>query len=303
MGHHHHHHPSTNENLRIAFLLNAGFAILEIIGGLWINSVAILSDALHDLGDSFSLGLAWFLNRYAEKDHDDRFSYGYRRFSLLGALLNAIILIVGSVYILSEAIPRLFNPESFDARGMVVFAVLGIVVNGWAVLRLKDESSHNAQVVSWHLLEDVLGWVAVLVVGLVSLVVDLPILDPILSILLAGFILYNVIQQLRDTVDLFLQSVPKHIDIANVEAELQKIDCVDSLHHTHIWSLDGENNVFTTHLVVGENTSRDTALAVKQECKDVLHELHLHLSHVTIEIEYTAEDCSMCETPMAVSTL
>lgn len=299
MAHHHDHHHSTSDNLRLAFMLNAGFAILEIVGGFWINSVAILSDALHDLGDSFSLGLAWFLNRYAEKDHDDKFSYGYRRFSLLGALLNAIILIVGSLYILSEAIPRLFNPESFNAQAMVAFAILGIMVNGWAVLRLKDEGSHNAQVVSWHLLEDVLGWVAVLVVGLISLVINLPILDPILSILLAGFILYNVIYKLRDTVDLFLQSVPKDIDIAEVEKQLQTIDCVDSLHHTHIWSLDGENNVFTTHLVVAENLSREKALAIKQNCKDILNEMHLHLTHITIEIEYTGADCSMSEAPLA----
>lgn len=302
MGHHHDHHTTTNENLKIAFLLNLGFAVLEIFGGFWINSVAILSDALHDLGDSFSLGLAWFLNRYAQKEQDDKFSYGYRRFSLLGALLNAMILVVGSVFILTEAIPRLFNPEAFNAGGMVAFAILGITVNGWAVLRLKDEGSHNAQVVSWHLLEDVLGWVAVLVVGLVSLVVNLPILDPILSILLAGFILYNVVSKLRETVDLFLQSVPKHIDLAEIESRLTKIDCVDSLHHTHIWSLDGENNVFTTHLVVGENISRDKALAIKQETKSILNELHLHLTHITLEIEYTAADCSMCEdTPLTIS--
>ena len=300
MGHHHHH--STNENLKLAFILNASFAILEIIGGFWINSVAILSDALHDLGDSFSLGLAWFLNRYAEKEHDDKFSYGYRRFSLLGALLNAIILIVGSLYILSEAIPRLLSPEPFNARGMVLFALLGIAVNGWAVLRLKDEESQNAQVVSWHLLEDVLGWITVLAVGLISLVVNVPILDPILSIFLAGFILYNVFKKLRETVDLFLQSVPKNIDIVEIEAQLQKIDCVDSLHHTHIWSLDGENNVFTTHLVVGENISRDKALNIKQNCKDILNDLHLHLTHITIEIEYTAADCSMCETPLVTAT-
>ena len=297
----HHHTTTTNDNLRLAFMLNVGFAVLEIVGGFWINSVAILSDALHDLGDSFSLGLAWFLNRYAEKENDDKFSYGYRRFSLLGALLNAIILVVGSLYILSEAIPRLLSPEPFNAHGMVAFAILGIGVNGWAVLRLKNEGSHNAQVVSWHLLEDVLGWVAVLIVGLVSLVINLPILDPLLSILLAGFILYNVVNKLRDTVDLFLQSVPKDIDLMEIEQQLQSIDCVDSLHHTHIWSLDGENNVFTTHLVVAENLSRDKTLTIKQSCKDILNELHLHLAHVTIEIEYTAADCSMCPTPIAAS--
>lgn len=158
MGLNHQHDKKNTGNIRIAFFLNLCFTILEIIGGLWTNSIAILSDALHDLGDSFSLGLAWFLNKYSHRKADEKFSYGYRRFSLLAALINTIVLIIGSVFILSEAIPRLYNPQHSNAQGMVLFAIVGILINGIAVLKLKGGNSINIRVVMWHLLEDVLGW-------------------------------------------------------------------------------------------------------------------------------------------------
>lgn len=213
MSHAHDHSHQTTNNIRLAFILNLSFTVLEIFGGLWTNSLAILSDAIHDLGDSLSLGLAWFLERYAEKGEDQRFSYGYRRFSLLGALINAVILIVGSLFIISRAIPRLVEPEHTDAQGMILFAIIGILVNGLAVFRLRSSKSMNARVVAWHLLEDVLAWIAVLIVGIALLFTDNHLLDPILSILIAIYVLYNVIRKLRETVGLFLQSVPRSIEI------------------------------------------------------------------------------------------
>ncbi len=153
-GHHHHH---AGNNIKVAFFLNLGFTILELIGGVWINSVAIMSDALHDLGDSLSLGLAWYFEKLSKKGSDQHFSYGYKRFSLLGAVINSVILLVGSFIILSEAIPRLWNPEEVNAPGMIGFALLGILVNGAAVLRLKQGSSVNERVIRLHLHEDVLG--------------------------------------------------------------------------------------------------------------------------------------------------
>ncbi|MFH2055081.1 MAG: cation diffusion facilitator family transporter, partial [bacterium] len=171
------------KNLRLAFFLNFGFAILEIGGGLWTNSVAILSDAVHDLGDSLAIASAWFLEKRSQRGGDQKYSYGYRRFSVLGAAINAVVLLVGSFFVLSEAISRLFQPEQSLAEGMIAFAVVGILVNGVAVLRLRGQTSLNASMVAWHLLEDVLGWTAVLVVGVTLLFTDIPILDPILSIL------------------------------------------------------------------------------------------------------------------------
>lgn len=296
MGHHHHHHVhehTTSRELLIAFALNASFTVFELVGGLLINSVAVLSDALHDLGDSIALGLAWFLSRYSEKSSDELYSYGYRRFSLLGALVNTIILIVGGILVLREAIPRVFAPEPFNVPGLIIFAVIGVAVNGLAAYRLRGQASTNAQVVSWHLLEDVLGWAVVLVVGIVSLFVDLPVLDPLLSILITSYVLYNVVGKLRDTLKLFLQAVPDHIDPRDIERRLRRVGGVQDVHHMHIWSLDGEHHVFSAHLVVDAALSKDDAMCVKQDCRAAIRDLDL--SHVTIEIEYGGQDCSMVQ--------
>ncbi|MGD9092074.1 MAG: cation diffusion facilitator family transporter [Anaerolineales bacterium] len=289
--HPHSHKHNTSANIRTAFFLNLGFTLFEIVGAIWTNSLAILSDAVHDLGDSFSLGMAWFLERYAQKGEDQRFSYGYRRFSLLGALINAIILTLGSFFVLVRAIPRLMEPESVNAQGMVLFAVVGILVNGLAVFRLRGSKSMNAKVVAWHLLEDVLGWVAVLIVGIVLIIFDIPVLDPILSVLIALYILYNVIRNLRQTVGLFLQAVPESIEIDQIEKELHAVEHIQSTHHTHIWSLDGEHHVLTTHVVLDEAISKDDVLCVRAEMKDML--AAYDFSHITVEIEFGEDDCAM----------
>ena len=204
--HTHVHSPDATGDLRLAFVLNTCFAILEIFGGLWTNSVAILSDAVHDLGDSVALGAAWFLEGYAKKGGDRQFSYGYRRFSLLGAWTNTTVLVVGSIIVLTESIPRLFAPEPPNAAGMLLFAVIGIAANGAAAWRLRGRESLNTKVAAWHLMEDLLGWVAVLVVSLTLLFVELPILDPALAIAITGYILFNVLRNLRRTLMLFLQA-------------------------------------------------------------------------------------------------
>jgi cobalt-zinc-cadmium efflux system protein len=268
-----------------------GFTLLEIVGGLWTNSLAILSDAVHDLGDSISLGLAWFLERYAGREGDWRYSYGYRRFSLLGALVNAIILVGGSLLVVWRAIPRLLNPEPTNAGGMVLFAILGVLVNGLAVLRLRGNKSLNARVVAWHLLEDVLGWLAVLVVAVVLLFTDLYILDPLLSLLIALYVLYNAVKNLWETLALFLQGTPRGLALDKIESELAGVDGVNSTHHTHLWSLDGEHHVLSTHLVVDENATKADLQRIKGDARQALRPFEL--SHITIEIENGEGDCAM----------
>lgn len=290
--HHHHHHHShqITNNIKIAFCLNFGFAILEIFGGLWTNSLAIVSDAIHDLGDSLSLGLAWYLEGKSQQQSDRTYSYGYRRLSLLAALINTLILLFGSIYVISEAIPRIINPEPADAKGMILFAILGIVVNGLAMLKLVRQSSLNANVVAWHLLEDVLGWIAVLIVSITLLFTDFYILDPILSVLISAFILYNAIASLRQTIPLFLQAVPNSIDVSKLESSIVDLDRVDSVHDTHVWSLDGEHHVLTTHVVVQNETSREEIQSIKSAIQHLSP--NLHLEHITVEIEYLNEYCA-----------
>ena len=278
-------------NLRLAFLLNLGFTLLEIAGGLWTNSLAILADSVHDLGDSMSLGLSWYLERYSNKGGDERFSYGYRRFSLLGALVNTAILIVGSLFILLRAVPRLIYPEATNAQGMALLAIIGILVNGLAVLRLRKGKSLNVQIAAWHLYEDVLGWVAVLVASIALYFWNIPILDPLLSILITGYVLWNVIRNLKKTLSLFLQAVPEAFNLDEVKGRLLAMEHVRSLHHTHIWSMDGEHHVLTAHLVVEPCTTRDEIMRLKKEINSLTAKLDI--AHTTLEVEYEDEDCRM----------
>lgn len=299
MDHHHEHdHSVAGRSLRTAFFLNISFTVLEVIVGLWTNSVAILSDSVHDFGDSLSLGLSWWLENYSNRSSDQRFSYGYRRFSLLGALISTVVLIGGSLLILSETIPRLLNPESTNAAGMALFALVGIVVNGVAVLRLRRGQTLNAQVVAWHLLEDVLGWVAVLIVGVTLLFRDIPILDPILSLLITSYVLYNVVRNLRSTISLFLQAVPEEIELENFESRMRALPKVISTHHTHVWSLDGQHHVLTSHIVVPDGTASEEIIQLKCDLRELSS--GLSLEHTTFEVEFQNEECGM--RPMEAST-
>ena len=293
MGHDHHDHHNHQHadlgNIRLAFFLNLFFTILEIFGGLWTNSLAILADAIHDLGDSFALGSAWFLERLSMKKGDVLYSYGYRRFSLLGALISATVLIAGSLFILLHAVPRIFHPQHSYAPGMFLFAVIGIAVNGAAALRLKGSTGINAKMVAWHLLEDVLGWAAVLAVSLILLFRDIPFLDPLLSCLITAYVLFNVLKNLGRTFGVFMQGVPAGTDIEAIEESLRSIEHVMGTHHTHIWSLDGTHHVLTTHVVVDNEVTRDDILKIKGHIRAIL-DSH-DMIHSTVEIEYSGEEC------------
>src|SRR5574344_1135248 len=190
MSHSHNHTQGGNNNIAVAFFLNFSFTIIELVGGLITNSVAILSDALHDFGDSISLALAWYFDKLSRHTPNARYSYGYKRFALLGALINAVVLLVGSLFVIYECVLRMIHPQPVVVQGMFWLAILGVVINGIAVLRTRKDAGVNERVVSLHMLEDVLGWIAVLIVSVVMLFVDVPILDPILSVCIALFVLY-----------------------------------------------------------------------------------------------------------------
>src|ERR1035437_4013039 len=212
----HEHHHQEVKNIKVAFFLNLFFTLLEIVGGFFTNSMAILSDALHDLGDCLSLGLASYFQRISNKGSDTSYSYGYRRFSLMGAIINCIVLTVGSIFILVEAIPRIFHPEKTQAAGMFLLAIVGILINGIAFLRLKKGDSMNEKVVSIHFLEDVLSWVAILVGSVVMYFFKVPFIDPLLSVGISIFILFNVYSNIRQTLHIILQGIPAEIDIVEI---------------------------------------------------------------------------------------
>lgn len=286
MAHHHHHH-STQENgvknIRTAFFLNLFFTVFEIFGGLYTNSMAIVTDALHDLGDTLSLGLAWRLHKVSMKKEDRTFSFGYRRFSLLGAVINAAILVVGSVFILMETIPRLMNPEQADAGGMILIAIFGLLVNGAAVLRLRKGKSLNERVVTIHLLEDVLGWAAVLVGSVVMFFTDLPIIDPILAAIIVAWVLFNSFRNLMKGGRIFLMAIPPDIDVEKIKADVALLDEVARVEDVHVWSMDGEYNVLSMHVIPQGITTLDEVSMLRERIRKRL-EAH-HVEHITIEID------------------
>ncbi len=295
MGHNHSHHHNTTGNIKVAFFLNLIFTIIEFVGGLYTNSLAIMSDALHDLGDSFSLGLSWYFQKLSHKKPSNKFSYGYKRFSLLGAIVNSVILVIGSIYIMSKAIPRLMHPTEADANGMMWLAILGIVVNGAAVLKLKQGTSINERVVSLHLLEDVLGWAAVLIASIIMQFWYVPILDPILSLCIAAYVLFNVYKNIKETLHIILQGTPEEISVDNVRIKLEKLPEINEIHDCHIWSLDGEYNLCTIHITINNKlmTIADSS-EIKKQVRQLLHD-EFDLEHVTLELELINEDCEYRE--------
>jgi len=286
-GHSHHHHASTR--IGWAFILNLVFTIIEFIGGWLTNSTAIMADAVHDLGDSFSIGSAWFLSRLSDKAADEMYTYGYRRFSLFGALLNGVVLFVGSAWVLTEAIPRLFAPVMPEATGMLVLAILGIAVNGYAALKLSHGKSLNEKVLNWHLMEDVLGWLAVLIVSVTLHFVDWPVLDPLLSIVFTLFILLNVSRTLWQTSRLFFQAAPDRDMKQRILEDLLAIDEVQDVHFLHFWSLDGEHHVLTAHLNIDRPVDQADFPGLKNKVSDALEDYEL--AHTTIELEFPEEQC------------
>ncbi|MFA5364692.1 MAG: cation diffusion facilitator family transporter [Candidatus Bathyarchaeia archaeon] len=274
--------PDREKRVGFAAFLNVAFTVLELVGGLWTNSLAILSDALHDFGDSVALLASWVFEREAKRVPDMHRTFGYQRLSLFSALFSASILVAGSLVIIIQAIPRLLHPELVNATGMVGIAVIGIVFNGLGYFLLKRGESLNEKVLSWHLLEDVLGWVGILVGGVIIYVWKVYLLDPVLTIGLTAFILFNVTKNLKEAFNILLEGVPKHINLQAVKQDITAIKGVMDIHDIHIWSLEGETDILTAHVVLDDQTLKNPD-STKEAIKETL--LKHHIEHSTIELE------------------
>lgn len=272
------------KNILIAFILNLGFSIFEFIGGAITNSVAIISDSIHDMGDAMSIGISYFLERKSKKKPDDKYTYGYIRYSVMGSTITTIILIIGSLFVIYNAIKRILNPVEINYDGMIGFAIVGVSINFIAAYFTKEGDSLNQKSVNLHMLEDVLGWVVVLAGAIIMRFTDIRIIDPILSILVALFIFKNAMNNFKSILDLFLEKTPNGISISELKEHLLKIEGVKDIHHIHIWSIDGYNNYATMHIVTDEEVSK-----IKKSVKEELKEHGV--SHTTIEIENTDEIC------------
>ncbi|MCW5900044.1 MAG: cation transporter [Flavobacteriales bacterium] len=291
-GHHQHAHgttpppPPSVVALRTAFFLNLAFTVVEAIGGWLTNSIAVLTDAVHDLGDCLVLGAAWYLQGVATRGRDIRYSYGYARYSMLGGWLASVILIVGAVFMFTVSIPRLFAPVEPHSTGMMAIAVFGLLMNGLAAWRLHGGRTLNERGAYLHLLEDVLGWAAVLVGAIVIHFTGWAVVDPLLAMGISAYILVNAMGTLRKGTAILMQAQPHGVAAASVEAALLAIPGVRALTDAHTWSLDGEYVVASVHLEVATG-SLEESHAIKELARHALHELGVH--HATIELQWPGE--------------
>ena len=276
----------SHNNILIAFLLNIIFSIIEFIGGLFTNSISIISDSIHDFGDALSIGISYILEKKSKKKPDNIYTYGYMRYSILGAIITNTILIIGSIFIIINSIKRIINPVIINYDGMLLLSILGIIVNVLAFYLTKDSHSHNEKSVNLHMLEDVFSWIIVLFGAIVIKYTNLFIIDSILSIFLGLFILYHAVNNYKEILDIFLEKIPNNINIDEIKKAILKINNVKDIHHIHIWTIDGMNNYLTMHVV----TDNKDYKKIKKEIKDKLKEKNI--SHVTLEIEDEMDKCS-----------
>ena len=274
----------TEKNIFFAFILNLAFSVFEFIGGVFTGSVAIISDAIHDIGDATSIGVAFFLEKKSKKQPDKKYTYGYARYSVIGSVLTTLILLLGSAMIIYNAVLRIISPTEINYNGMIIFAIVGVCINFGATILTRDGDSLNQKAVNLHMLEDVLGWIVVLVGAIVMRFTDFYIIDPLMSIGVAIFILINALNNLKDVLDLFLEKTPHGISTDKIAEHICEVEGVLGVHHIHVWSMDGHNNYSTMHIVVNGDAHK-----IKQ---DIREELKWHgIRHVTLELETQAEHC------------
>lgn len=288
--------PKTSRNILIAFILNLGFSIYEFIGGTFTNSTAIMSDAIHDFGDALSIGISFILEKKSTKSPDQKYTYGYRRYSLLGGLITTFILLLGSSFAICNAIIHIIHPESINYDGMIVLAIIGVVVNSVAAYITNHGASLNQKSVNLHMLEDVLGWIVVLVGAIIMKFVNITYIDPVLSILVALYILKEAWGNLHHILEVFLEKAPENMAISQIKNHILQIQGIKSIHHLHIWSLDGIQNCATLHVVTNDTVNRH----LKEEIRKQLQEYHI--SHVTIELETPKDQCMDIDCNTSIST-
>lgn len=274
----------TDKNILIAFLLNLFFSLFEFVGGVFTGSVAIVSDAVHDIGDAASIGISYFLEKKSRKKPDDVYTYGYLRYSVIGSVITTLILLFGSLVVIYNAVLRIIEPTKINYDGMIIFAVVGVAVNFCAAFFTREGDSLNQKAVNLHMLEDVLGWAVVLVGAIVMRFTDFALIDPIMSIGVAVFILINATKNLKEAIDLFLEKTPCGIDIKEIKEHLIELDGVIDVHHIHVWSMDGQVTFATMHVVTNSE-----AHSIKEKIREEL--LEHGISHATLELEAENEHC------------
>ncbi|MCF7924477.1 MAG: cation diffusion facilitator family transporter [Candidatus Izimaplasma sp.] len=280
----------SEKRMFLSFALNFIFTIFEFVGGILTGSIALLSDSVHDFGDSISIGVAIFLERKSKQKPDFKYTYGYYRFSLLGGLISSLILIVGSTIIVYKAIERIINPEPLIRPELLIwFAIIGVVVNGLAAYNASRGKSINEKIISLHLLEDVFGWIALLIAAIFINLYNISILDVILSLLFSVYIVFHVFRNLKSILEVFLEKAPKKPSIKEIKNNILENSAIKDVHHIHFWSLEGSIPIITLHIVLGKNNSPKEINEIQNDIYKKLH--NLGIDHATIQVEFVGMDC------------
>lgn len=295
--HIHLHSDTAGRNILSAFFINLTFTVISLIGGWLTNSMAIISDSIHDLGCTLSIALAWVCERIAGHTPTPRFTFGYRRFTLLGAFVNAFILLGGASIVLYESFGRMASPEEVNAEGMLWFALLAILCKGLAVWRTWKGASVNQRMVSLHLLGDCLGWVAVLLASIVMIFVEIPLLDPILSVCISLYILYNVVRNLIVAFRIVLEGVPVTIDYLTLKAEMKALEGVDEIEALRVWSMDNVHHAATVALTTTLTTLEEVE-AMKSSLRQLLIQHSIELSVIEVSAKVDSTSCSKTQQPL-----
>lgn len=295
--HIHLHSDTAGRNILSAFFINLTFTVISLIGGWLTNSMAIISDSIHDLGCTLSIALAWVFERIAGHTPTPRFTFGYRRFTLLGAFVNAFILLGGASIVLYESFGRMASPEEVNAEGMLWFALLAILCKGLAVWRTWKGASVNQRMVSLHLLGDCLGWVAVLLASIVMMFVEIPLLDPILSVCISLYILYNVVRNLIVAFRIVLEGVPVTIDYLTLKAEMKALEGVDEIEALRVWSMDNVHHAATVALTTTLTTLEEVE-AMKSSLRQLLIQHSIELSVIEVSAKVDSTSYSKTQQPL-----
>ena len=275
----------SSKNMTIAFLLNFSFAIIEFIFGLLFHSSAVLADAIHDTGDALAIGLSTLFEKISTKKEDREYTLGYKRYSLLGALLTSVILLVGSTLVIVENVPKLFAPERVNYDGMLILGIVAIVVNTAASRVVSHGHSHNESILSVHFLEDILGWVAVILVSLILRFTNWYFLDPLLSLVIAGFILSKALPKFWENIQIFLDHVPSDVDLSQLYQEIAALENVRAITQLNVWTTDGLEKFSMLHICLeNPNLLAETQASLRQKL------LAYGIAKVTIQTDESLQE-------------
>lgn len=285
-GHHHHGEDTTEGRLWISIFLNLVITLAEFIGGIISNSLALLSDALHNLNDTASLGISLVARKISKKEANQDKTFGYKRAEIIGAFINLITLVIIALYLIKEGIERFYNPQPIDGVVMFVVAIIGLLGNVITAGLLFSKSDENINIRSAyiHILSDALSSVGVILAGWVILEYELYIVDTILTLIIAAYILYQSYYMLKETINILMESTPQNIDIPEVTEAMRSITDVLDIHHVHVWRLDEQNILLESHVVIDEN-KLDNMEEIKGSLKELLRS-QFDIHHSTLEFEF-----------------